>query len=290
MASRRILAIFNPMSGRRRARLDATVAALREQGCVVTVAETQGPGHAETIAREAPAGDFDVIAAAGGDGTVNEVVNGLAGKSITLGIIPLGTANVLADEIGLKCTPAAIARALASGPVRTIHVGRSNGRRFCMMAGAGFDASVVAGISLALKKRLGALAYIWQAARQAFVETYAGAEVVIDGKSFRATSVVVCKGKRYGGPFIVAPNASLAAENFQVVLMKGRGWFSVARYGFALTLGRIAMCSDVEIVPGREVRIQGIVGAPVQADGDIIAHLPATISIDPEPIRLIYPR
>jgi diacylglycerol kinase (ATP) len=286
---RRILAVFNPAAGRnRRARFDQVIVHLRDLGCRVSVIETNAPGHAEQIAREA-ADEFDVIAAAGGDGTVNEIVNGLAGKSLALGIIPLGTANVLADEIGLSRNVGKVARALAFGPIRPIHVGRVNGRRFVMMAGAGFDANVVNGVSLALKKKLGPLAYVWQAAVQGFREDGAACDVTIDGTSHGTVSVVVCNGRRYGGPFVAAPDASLLDDRFHVVLMKRSGWLNTARYGAALILGRISKLSDVRVIPGRDVVVRGVAGRPIQADGDIVAHLPAQIAVDPEPVALIFP-
>ena len=288
VVSRRILAVFNPAAGRnRKVRFDAVVAALRAKGCAVSIALTQAPGHAEAIARDAA--DIDIIAAAGGDGTVNEIVNGLVGKQIALGIIPLGTANVLADEIGLARSVEALAETLARGPVRPIHVGRINGRRFVMMAGAGFDANVVAGVSLTLKKWLGPLAYVWQAAVEGFTGTHAGCSVEIDGVPYATSSVVACNGRRYGGPFIAAPAASLSDDCFHVVLMQGHGWFNTARYGVALMLGMIFRLSDVRVVPGRDVTVTGVAGRPVQADGDIIAHLPVRISIDPETVKLVFP-
>jgi diacylglycerol kinase (ATP) len=287
---RRILAVFNPAAGRqRRSRFDRVVATLRGAGCIVAVKETTAPGHAETIARETAPDQFDVIVAAGGDGTINEIVNGLRGNPIALGVIPLGTANVLADEIGLRRAPAVVARTLATGAIRPIHVGLCNDRRFVMMAGAGFDANVVNGVSLALKRRLGPLAYVWQAGYQAFVDDFAGCEVTVDGVIYPSGSVVACNGRRYGGPFIAAPEASLTDDCFHVVLMQGRGWFNVARYGAALVLGRIAKLHDVRVVPGREVLVRGIAGRPIQADGDIIATLPARIAVDPEPVRLVFP-
>ena len=287
---RRVFAVFNPAAGRsRRFRFNRVIAELRGLGCAVTVMETTAPGHAETIARDVSAHDFDVIAAAGGDGTINEIVNGLKGRSLTLGIIPLGTANVVADEIGLNRSPAAIADTLAYGPAQSIYVGVANDRRFVMMAGAGFDANVVCEISSRQKKSLGPLAYIWQAVRQSFGDPFVSREVVIDGTSHRAVSMVACNGRRYGGPFVAAPRASLADDTFHIVLMTGRGWFSVARYGLGLMLGRISMWSDVQIIKGRNVIMDGGAGSPVQADGDIISVLPVHIFLDPEPVKLVYP-
>lgn len=289
-SARRVLVVFNPAAGRqRRPRLNAIVAAARAAGCIVTETETTAPGHAEAIARDVSPGDFDVIAAAGGDGTVNEVINGLQDKAIAIGVIPLGTANVLADEISLARTPQAIAHALARGPIRPVHVGEANGRRFMMMAGAGFDADVVSGVSLDLKKRIGPLAYVWQAAVQAFKKSPPVCEITIDGTAYRSASAVVCNGKRYGGPFIAAPRASLADDCFHVVLMPGGGWLDIARYGVALLLGRIGDLGDVTLVPGREIVVRGLNGRPVQADGDIIAALPVHIRIVPEPVRLVFP-
>lgn len=290
MAARRILLIFNPAAGgTRRARFDRIAAALREMSCVLTIAETRGPGDAETLARAASAADYDVVAACGGDGTVNEVINGLADTGLALAVIPLGTANVLAEEIGLSRDPKKIAAALAEGPIRLVHVGRANGRRFTMMAGIGFDAMVVSGVSLKLKKWIGPLAYVWESLRQAARYGFQSHEVTIDGVSYRPVSMVACKGRRYGGPFIAAPGASLAEDKFHIVLMNGRGWFSVVRYGLALVLGRLASGHDVQLISGREVIVNGNAGHPVQADGDIVATLPLQIAMDPAPVRLVYP-
>ena len=208
---------------------------------------------------------------------------------MALGLIPLGTANVLADEIALPRGIEQLARILAEGPVREISLGRVNGRRFVMMAGAGFDANVVDAVSLRLKKAIGPLAYVWQAAVEAFRQTSAPCEVLIDGVPYKSASAVACNGRRYGGPFVAAPKASLVDGDFQVVLMQGNRWFDIARYGIALLLGQIGRLPDVRVIPAREIVVNGVEGRPVQADGDIIARLPATITVDPEPLSLIFP-
>lgn len=287
---RRIMVIFNPAAGRaRRARLDAVVDAARALDAAVTVVETEAPGHGEVLARQASPAEIDVIAAAGGDGTVNEVINGIAGKEVALAVIPLGTANVLADEIGLGRATGAIARAMVLGPMRPIRLGLANGRRFVMMAGAGFDANVVARVSLALKKKLGPLAYVWAAAVVGLTGKLPISVVTIDGVRHSSASAVACNGRRYGGPFVAAPHASLADNSFQVVLMKGRSWFSFFRYGLGLMLGRVGSWWDVEIVTGREVLIEGAAGQPVQADGDIVTALPVKIEVDPAVLMMVYP-
>jgi YegS/Rv2252/BmrU family lipid kinase len=287
---RRVAIVFNPAAGRsRRSRLTTVADKVKSLGCHVTVLETNAPGHAEAIVRALNDADFDIIAAAGGDGTVNEVVNGLQGKSMALAVIPLGTANVLADEVGLGRKADRIAEAIAHGAVRPIRVGTANGRRFVMMAGAGFDAEVVDGVRLDLKKIIGPLAYVWEMIRQAFLYRFVGCDVQIDGQMYWAVSAIVCNGRSYGGPFTAAPDADLEADDFQVVLFERSGWFNVLRYGLALVFGRLPYLSDIRIVPGRHIVIRGGDGAPVQADGDILARLPVAIQVDAEPVRFIFP-
>ncbi|MBY0511432.1 MAG: diacylglycerol kinase family lipid kinase [Rhodospirillaceae bacterium] len=287
---RRILAVFNPAAGgERRGRFVRVVDAIRKLGGVVTIVETTAPGDAERIARDTAAQDFDIIAAAGGDGTVNEIINGLRDRDIPLGLIPLGTANVLADEIGLGRDIDKVARALVSGAIKPIRVGRANGRRFTMMAGAGFDANVVDRVSLRLKKLIGPLAYVWQSAVQATTDRFESCDVTIDGTAYKTVSVVACNGRRYGGPFIAAPGASLSDDCFHILLMSGRGWLSVLRYGLGLMLGRLTTLHDVRLVTGRDMTVRGNTSQPVQADGDIVAHLPLTVTIDPVPVRLVHP-
>lgn len=286
---RRILVVSNPAAGPwRRRRLSAILGALQSRA-TVTMAETRASGHATEIAREADPSQIDVIAAAGGDGTVNEVINGLTGKPIAVGMIPLGTANVLAIEMGLGVRPERVARALAEGPIRPIRVGRVNGRRFIMMAGAGFDADVVASVSSDLKRRLGPLAYVVKAGLRAFDRSQPAFDVDIDGVVHRAASVVVSNGRFYGGPFVVAPNAKLEAAEFQVVLMKTPGPLAVVKYGLVLIAGRLPGLGDVEVIAAKRVVITGREGRPIQADGDIVAHLPAEITVDPEPVNLVWP-
>lgn len=289
-APRRVTIVFNPTAGRsRRDKLDAVIAELEKLGCPVNVLETTAPGHAEKIAQQLDEATVDILAAAGGDGTVNEVVNGIKGKPVALAVIPLGTANVLADEVGLGRKAKRVAEAIAFGGVRPIRVGNANGRRFVMMAGAGFDAEVVDGVQLSLKKVIGPLAYVWEMFRQVFIYGWAGCCVEVDGETHQVVSAIVCNGRSYGGPFIAAPEASLEADCFQVVMFTRSGWFNVVRYGVALVMGRLPRLSDVHIVSGRHVVIRGGDGSPVQADGDILTRLPATIEVDAEPVRLAFP-
>ena len=163
---RRITIIFNPVAGaRRHGLLDRLVAALDNDGWHIAVIGTNGPGDATILAAQAALDGDDVIAAAGGDGTIGEVVRGIHGSGIPLGIVPMGTANVLAAEFGLSRRPTDIAATLGRGRLRRLHIPRVNGVPFLLMAGAGFDGRVVAAVTPHLKRRFGKAAFAGQGLR-----------------------------------------------------------------------------------------------------------------------------
>jgi diacylglycerol kinase family enzyme len=204
-------------------------------------------------------------------------------------LVPLGTANVLAAEIGLATAPAIVARTVAQGtPIRT-YVGMANGRCFTAMAGVGFDAHVVANVDLRLKRRLGKGAYVLESIRQLFRFRFPRYRVTIDGKTFEAASVIVAKGHYYAGRYICAPDARLDQPEFHVCLFERGGRWNAIRYAVALALGRLPNLPDFRIVRGRIVTIDGPAGDPVQGDGDVVARLPVHIDIAPQPLHLIVP-
>jgi len=288
----RILVIFNPVAGwRRRRRLDRALARLGKLGFIVDLEATSGCGDAERIARRAAGTGWHAIAVAGGDGTLNEVVNGLAPGAPPLLVLALGTANVLAGEIGLDRVgdTGAQAALACEGAVARIRPGLANGRMFLMMAGVGFDAHVVRHVDPRTKRRLGKLAYVLQAIREAFRFTYPRYRITVDGVAHEAASVIVAKGRRYGGRHIVAPAADLAGDRFEVCLFEDTGPLAVLRYGLALLLGRLPRARGYRIVSGREVAIDGPPGDPVQADGDIIATLPVRITVAARTIDMLVP-
>ena len=291
--SSRVLVIYNPAAGQwRKRKLQTTLAALKGLGCAVTLFATQKAGDAQERALTLTAEEFDVVVAAGGDGTINEVANGLANAENAvppLAIIPLGTANVLAQEIGLRGNPRAVARAIANGSRMKVHLGDANGRYFLMMAGVGFDAHVVANVDLALKRRAGKIAYVVETLVQGLRYGFPRCRVTIDGKTHDACSVVVCNGRHYGGPFVAAPKASLAEPAFEVCLLEKGGYRHVIRYGVALVMGRLSALPDVQILTGKSLRIEGEAGLPVQGDGDIIATLPVEIGVAERTLELVIP-
>jgi diacylglycerol kinase (ATP) len=289
-ARKRIVVIYNPTAGwRQRGRFQRTLRLLAMQGCSLAVHETRGPGEAGATARAAVEAGCDAVAVAGGDGTIGEVVNGLAGLDAAVAIIPLGTANVLAAEIGLSRDPETVAATIVHGAARTIHIGRMGDHRFVMMAGVGFDARVVAGVRRGLKRAIGKYAYVVEAVRQILRYRPVTFEVEIEGETMRAASVVLANGRSYAGRYTVAPDARLEQPRFQVCLQTKAGRWHVLRYALAMLTGRLHRLSDVRIVPAHCAVIRGPITEPIQADGDIIGTTPAAFSIARERITLLTP-
>jgi len=289
-AARRLLIIFNPVAGwRRRRRLAPVLAQLRAHGCALELRETQASGDAERFAAEADPGAFDLVVVAGGDGTVNETINGLARSGLPLALIPLGTANVLAAEIGLSTDPAAVARCVALGQPRPIALGAANGRRFILMAGAGFDAHVVAGVSVPMKRWLGKGAYVLSTLRQLLVFDFPSYEVLTDNKAQRAASVIVTNARYYGGRFVCAPEASLESATLQVCLFERGGRLAALGYALALFSGRLPRLASYRLIAARRIEVRGRPGEPIQVDGDGIGQLNVAIEVLPRALDLVFP-
>ncbi len=287
-----LLVIFNPIAGRRRAALLWQVLDLLAGNAIrVEIARTRHRGHATELARAA-AGRALVVAA-GGDGTIAEVAQGLAGSNSALGIIPLGTANVLAHELGLPANAAAIAASLAFCRTRPLLPGLASGsgppRQFVQMLGAGFDARVVHHLSPALKRALGQGAYALQGVRELARGRDEALRLRLDGHPVEAASAIICKGRLYGGRHLLAADANHAAAGFSVALFAHGGALATALCGLALPLGLLPR------VPGltlrRALRIEILNGDEVklQADGDAAGTGPVVITDAPAPIRLVVP-
>jgi len=288
--ARNVLVIYNPVAGtRQRRQFGATLRHLTMAGCTVAVRETGAVGAAGTLARAALDQDHDVIVAAGGDGTINEIINAVAGTSAVLGLIPLGTANVLAAEIGLPNDPRGIAEVIAHGRPRPIYLGTVGTRRFTMMASFGFDAQAVDRVSLPLKRRLGKLAYIASATGTWLRHRHVRFTLEIDGKPDSAASVVIANGHYYGGRFKCAPDARLDDPRLHVCLLERHGRWNLLRYGLALGTGQLARLSDVRVIPAQVVRVTAPAGEPIQADGDIVGETPAEFRVSTERLNLLMP-
>ena len=290
MSSLRILIIHNPVSGRPHSRLlQRVLSYLAAMGVDTDLRATTRRGDAEEIARKESGAGYGVIVAAGGDGMIGEVANGLLQGAPPLAILPLGTANVLAAEIGLRRRAQDIAETITRWRAQDIYTGRAKGRRFLIMAGAGLDAEVVQGVSPSLKKCFGKMAYIIETMKQMYRYDYPILTITAEGTEEQAITAVGCKGRRYGGPHVFAPGAELTRPDFELVRFRYGGAFWVSVYGLALVLGCLCFMPGVARRTVDSIVISGPIGAPVQADGDIIASLPVRLDIDPEPLTVLYP-
>lgn len=302
-SNRAVLLILNPTAGRRRRGLvDAVARRVRELGWTVDLVETAAAGDARRIAETCDAARYAVIAVAGGDGTINEVVNGLASRGAAgpaLGIVPLGTANVLAHELGLGFSAAALAQTLTAGSEILMQPGEASGagktRQFSLMAGAGFDAKVVAGVSAPLKRRLGRAAYVWRSLVEARRYRPVRYAVEIDGVRHEAASVIVTHGRLYAGPYVVAPDAALGQPLLYVCLFERWGRSQTLRFGLALLLGRLPRTAGYRVIAGQDIRVSVLSDAgeqrrqPVQIDGDDALTLPVSIALAAGAVRLLRP-
>ena len=291
-ASRRILVIFNPAAGwRRRPKVERAVKSLRARGASVEVVATAGPGDAGRIAAAAAAERYDAIAIAGGDGTINEAVNGLIAvapeRRPPLGIIPVGTANVLAhDLVSADMEPAL--EVLIRGEPLVVHPGCANGRRFMMMAGVGFDARCVRRVDPALKRLISKGAYVWAGIAEICTDTRPFYRVLVDGTEHQVGSAIVARGRHYAGGYVCAKRARLDRAAFEVCLLSGNRRLDIVRYAAAIAAGAIEGSAGAAFVAARALRVEGPSGEPVQADGDIVATLPVDLTIDTDAIRLLH--
>lgn len=281
-----ILLIHNATAGRgRRDRVAAVVACLSRCGYDVAVRATERSGHAGQIARAAVG--VNLIVAAGGDGTVNDIIGGLGDNAPVLAVLPLGTANVLAAELGLTDDPDRFASAVAAGRTVSGWPGEMNGRNFMLMASVGFDAEVVAAVTAAQKRRWGKAAYVLAALRLWVLGRQSALLVTVDGTSYPAAGVVIAKSRFYGGRFVVAPGAAIGVPRLFAVLMPGGRRRDRLRYTWAMLRGTLPAQPDVRVIPAREVTVESSVPVPVQVDGDIRGTTPGTIRVAERPIRLI---
>ncbi|WP_164880964.1 diacylglycerol/lipid kinase family protein [Aestuariirhabdus litorea] len=286
---KRLLLVVNPTAGRRNQRLlDLTLAHLKVLGWLVERYETRAAGDACAYV-ESYTGTARLVVAAGGDGTVNEVINGLAARSdrLTLAIIPLGTTNVVARELGLPSSAKELARLMDQNHCQPCYWPRVNGRLFAFSVGVGFDAAVVRGVNLAVKRRWGKLAYGLAALAPWLCWRSRDYQVQVDGQPYRADSILVSNGRFYAGSFVIAERMRLQRPEVQVLLIQAASPLALMRVLLALPLGRFERMTTVRSLTARHLSVQGAGDESLQVDGDCEGALPLTLSVPAEPMPVI---
>jgi diacylglycerol kinase (ATP) len=304
---RNALLIHNPNAGyggtRRRRLLDEARRIFSSAGIEADLAETKAPGHATEIARQAGAEGRQLVIACGGDGTLNEVVNGLAahqnGNRVPLALLPGGTANVLAKELDLPWDIPSAAKKLVQGEIKDIALGLatplehpSKKRYFLAVAGAGPDGMIVYSIDLDLKARVGILAYWWQGAREVFRYQFPHFRVNVCGEKLDVSLVVVGRTKHYGGPFQITTEADLYADEFEIMGLTTQSGFRYLSYLPTLWMGKLRGSNGVHYWKTSSLVCEPLDSKPVytQVDGEPLDRLPVEFKVIPQALKLLVPQ
>ena len=299
MHPHRIGIVYNPFAGRLRGagreRLDSAVRVFLAAGHEVELFATPGPNKAGIVAQNAISQGCDMILAAGGDGTINETVNGMVGSPVAFGILPGGTANVLANEIGLSIRLETAAAQLLKATPTPISLGAVElpgrpRRHFVLMAGVGLDARIVYNLNLELKRKVGKLAY-WQAGFGQLLKPVDQFSVAVDAHRYECSFLLATRVRNYGGDFEIARRVRLTDHDFEIVIFSGKHWSHHVRFLAGVMLNRLEKSPDVTILRATELTLEERGAKPVhlQTDGEILGPLPARVSIVPSCLNFLLP-
>ena len=312
---RKAALLYNPHSGRRKKHrvqdVEAAAEVLREAGIEVEISPTRAASDAGAQVRMAIREGFDAIIACGGDGTVHDVLQGIAGRDAALGIIPLGTANAMAHDLRLPLSPAAAARALLNAVPRRIAVGRIDYRDFnnlpafryfTVAAGVGVDAHLFYKLNRLIKDRMGMTAYytkalhLWWTHRMRYFEAEFSSNGSSAPKEPRLSEMLAVRINFFGGILReLAPGASLARNDLRLVLCRTGNRALYLAYVFRGLLGMSRSVPGIELAYADQVNCQSAAGDKpeniyVEADGELLGRLPITLSMVPDALTVLVPR
>src|SRR5213079_2213826 len=251
---------------------------------------TSYPGEAEALARRAVEDGFARIVAAGGDGTVNQVANGIAGSNCALGILPMGTVNVFAMELGLPSDDLALCwNVVEAGNIRLVDLPSANQKYFVQLGGIGLDAQAVKETTLAFKRSLGPLSYLISAAHIAarqppklFIESE---HTAVEEGSF----VLIGNGRLYGGPFPFFKQAIVDDGLFDVVVFKRLGYLEIVKYLQDVVFSSEIKVPEIEYFQTRQLRITSEQDVPLELDGELAGNCPVDFRIRGKALRVLTP-
>jgi YegS/Rv2252/BmrU family lipid kinase len=269
---------------------------LDARGITVDSIATGGPGHAGEIARRAIDRGADLILVAGGDGTINEAVNGMVHSDVPLGILPAGTANVLANELGIGKTMEAAAAVLAGSVEERVALGliRSDTqdlrRHFLLMAGAGLDADIVYNLNPRMKEAVGKMAY-WIGGFSKLGQRIPEFTVQSEGREYRSSFALLSRVRNYGGDLEIAPTISLLDDEFEMVLFEGESSLDFLKYMAAVVVRQHRNIPGITILRTRQAAFSAPQGSKIhlQVDGEYAGLAPARVEIIPSALTLLVP-
>ncbi|MGZ4813771.1 MAG: diacylglycerol/lipid kinase family protein [Terriglobales bacterium] len=313
---RRAAILYNPRSGmarsRRRADVERAAVVFRSQGVEVELQPTSGPRCADRQAQEFIRSGFDTIVACGGDGTVHDVLQGLVGTDASLGVIPLGTANSLAADLGLSRDPTKAASQLLTAQPTRLAIGRIEYQRtphhretryFTVAAGVGVDAALFYKINAQFKQRYGMAAYVGESLRQWLVQKFHPFQVEwfdLEQQQRRrevVTQLLVVRIANFGGVLNqLAPGADLLRDDFRLVLFKTASRARYLRFATGRLIGRDWTDPHIELVHATQVSCSPYreTGKPhpaiyAEADGELLGRLPVEMTVQPNAFNLLIP-
>jgi len=283
----KILVILNPAARGERAR--SLHRAIQDLSHTAIVRETRKPGDAEALAERGIEQGFSTIVAAGGDGTVNEVVNGIGQADVAFGVLPVGTMNVFALELGIPNDLKKAWAVIERGEERRIDLPMGNEEYFVQLAGVGLDAEVVRQTTPDFKKALGPVSYVVSLAQ--VVARKPPEIVAIDSAGERHTGsfVLVGNGRYYGGPWVLFRDAMLDDGLLDVVVFKNQSHWDVMRYFQAIIFGNHHELPDVEYFQTEKLCVAAEDDVPVELDGEVAGFAPFTFGFAPRRLRVLAP-
>ncbi len=291
--------IFNPKAGQLKIRraLRDVLAYFDSVGWEIDLCETAAPGDAIRFARAA-ASRYEVVLAIGGDGTINEVANGLAFSDTALGVLPVGTGNVWAREMGIPFTMPMLphhlveaAKVAVTGKIYCVDLGKVDERYFLLWAGAGLDALVTEAINPTVKKRFGPLSYLFAALKSAGELAGTCARITLDDRqiNYNTILILVSNIQLYAAVARIAPIAKLDDGLLDVCIYEGGGMIQTLRHVFSTVIGRHIRSPKMVYYQAKEITIETARPIPVQLDGDLHGTTPITIEVVPQALRIIAP-
>lgn len=290
---RRIVVVANPISGNPRSheRLPVFLDVLKGSGAEVRLAPTEGPGHATELGADACRRGCDAIVAVGGDGTVNEVLNGLApGEGPALGTLPLGTSSIFARDLRIPFDPAKAAGVVLRGRRRRLDVGTVNGRRFLMVVGVGWDAHVVNAFAEARRGHGGKARYLAPIAKALVEYDFPELTVALDDAPPRAARIAfVCNIRNYAAFFRIAPEAAPDDGRLDLVTIRDKSARNYLKWILAAYLGTLPRYREVEYRKGTRIRIDADRPVPFEVDGDPGGTTPVDIALAPAALEVLVP-
>ncbi|HEY5640974.1 MAG TPA: diacylglycerol kinase family protein [Dehalococcoidia bacterium] len=264
---------------------------LRETGWRFRWEQTTGSGEATAMAARAAAEGVPLVLACGGDGTLNEVANGLAGTETALGTLPAGTSNIWAREAGISRKPLEAARLMATGERRLIDLGKAGDRYFMLFAGIGIDAEITRGVSLNMKRRVGAAAYGITAVREALRWRSRPITVRLDGQEERLDVLMAFAGntRLYAGLTKITPNAIVDDGLLDVCIYQGAGRLDIAMHTARTLLQSHFKAAKVLSRRVKRLEFDWDEPLPVQIDGDPLGDCPREIEVAPRALWVVVP-